>query len=108
MAMTKKEKAEFDAAIYRAELFGALRWTSDVKEDVHPPGFSQYREFSTGWHYKQHGFIVEKQWSSMVAHGSVSEPAGKYASARQNGKSLFSSKKTGVNGNAACYRKRSS
>lgn len=93
MAMTKKEKAEFDAAIYRAELFGALRWTSEVKEDVHPPGFSQYREFSTGWHYNKHRLIVEKEWSSMVAHGSGSEPAGKYASARQNGKRLFSSKK---------------
>lgn len=37
MAMTKKEKAAYDAAIKTAETAAALRWTEPVEPDVPVP-----------------------------------------------------------------------
>lgn len=39
MSMTKKERAAFDAAIHKANLLCALRWTEPVQPDVPIPGF---------------------------------------------------------------------
>lgn len=52
--MSKKEKAEFDAALYKAKILGALRWTTGVEPDVMPPvsGISQLR---AGYLYNKYG-----------------------------------------------------
>lgn len=52
MPMTKKERAEYDAAIHRAELLAALRWTEEVLPDVPPPDESAPRGTET------HGFTI--------------------------------------------------
>lgn len=90
MAMTKKEKAEFDAAIYRAELLGALRWTSEVKKDIAPPGPLISNDYVTGWDYNSNSMIAGKAWTSSYSHGN-GEICGKHGS--QYAKRLFSTKK---------------
>lgn len=48
MAMTKKEKAMFEALLTAA----ALRTTADVKRDVPPPGVgSRFDALSKGWDF---------------------------------------------------------
>ena len=90
MAMTKKERAEFDAAIQRAETLAALRWTGPVSRDVPIPesGYSQ------GWDYNEHSTRVWLAWSSLASHGDGEAPKqyDAYRSASQNGRSLFSTR----------------
>ena len=64
MAMTKKERAEMDAAITRAETLAALRWTEDVKPDLPVPEWGQHTE---GWIVFSDR--VEEAWSESVRHG---------------------------------------
>lgn len=78
MAMTKKERAEFDAAIERANMLGALRWSAPVKKDVPPP--EQYKDFSSGWDCNAHAVKVYEVWSSSVVHGYGAQPDGRSAS----------------------------
>jgi hypothetical protein len=67
MAMTKKERAEFDKALDDARLLGALRWTSPVSPDVPPPEYGAPNRLSTGWALC--GPMVEVACSSSVFHG---------------------------------------
>jgi len=64
MAMTKKERADMDAAIARAETLAALRWTEDVKPDLPVPEWGQHTD---GWIVFSDR--VEEAWSESVRHG---------------------------------------
>lgn len=89
--MTKKEQAAMKAAIDRAELLAALRWTAQVEKDVPPPGAGGYSE---GWTYNAYSMVVEIGWSTSVCHGtgrapkSYKERIGKSAS--QNARWMYS------------------
>ena len=89
MAMTKKEKAAMQAAIDRAELLAALRWTAPVERDVGIP----LQGYSEGWDYNAHSQRVWQGWSDRVAHGEGKAPeAGKYRSGSQGSRRMFSTK----------------
>ena len=69
MAMNKKEQAAMQAAIDRANLLAALRWTSVVQPDVPPPNAGG---LSTGYVAYASTFgspCVEPACSSSVYHG---------------------------------------
>lgn len=68
MAMTKKERAEFDAAIYAARLISALRWTAPVEPDMPPPppGCVGVTE---GWMYNAYSRRVYRAWSRESTNG---------------------------------------
>lgn len=100
MAMTKKEKAEFDAVVAKLELTAALRWTEEVKRDLSPPtgGFGNY---TYGWDINSYSAfssygtgtieLVYPAWSGSVSHGTGEpERAGKNAS--QCSRTLYSTK----------------
>ena len=90
MAMTKKERAEFDALILKAETLAALRWTNPVSRDVPPPiGGGVYSE---GWDFNVSGKNVWQAWSAQTCHGRGLAPKGneRYNSASQNCCHLFS------------------
>jgi len=87
MAMTKKERAEFDAAITKANLLAALRWTEEVKKDVPAPGYDDKE--TSGWDFNISTRTVFEEWSGSVTHGRM--PKNK-AFASQDSKSLFSTK----------------
>ena len=89
MAMTKKEQAAFQAAIDRAETLAALRWTAPVARDLPPPkdGYTQ------GWDISTYGVTIFEAWSGCVSHGTGKAPLqGKYQTASQNSRSLFSTR----------------
>ena len=71
MAMTKKEKAAFDALLLRAETLAALRWTGPVLQDVMPPSDGGYSE---GWDYNAYSKEVWFGWSDCVSQGKGSAP----------------------------------
>jgi len=80
MAMNKKEQAQMQAAIDRAETLAALRWTNPVPRDVGIPetGYSQ------GWDYNTWTQEVFIGWSCRVSHGTGPSPeAGKHRSGCQ-------------------------
>jgi len=88
MAMTKKEREAFDAALKKAEIPGALRWTTPVEKDVPIPanGYSQgYATYSTS---------VQESWSGCVSHGSGKAPehGTRHYSASQGPRNLYSTK----------------
>ena len=66
MAMTKKERAQFDSAIKAARIAGALRWTSPVAPDVPTP--TQFSTLSKGWLFGTYSQRVERACSSMTGH----------------------------------------
>lgn len=71
MAMNKKEKAAFEAAVRNAMKLGALRWTSPVTPDVPiPGGFGG--EKVTGWSFNAHSQRVYPSYSTAVSHGEGS------------------------------------
>jgi len=87
MAMTKKEQAEMQAAIDRAETLAALRWTNPVPRDVGIPetGYSQ------GWDYNAWTREVFIGWSSSIYHGTGPAPEpGKYKSGSQQPRRYYS------------------
>ena len=89
--MTKKEKAAMQAAIDRADLLAALRWTSPVEPDVEPPEFGDYSE---GWRFNECTRVVEIGWSTSVSNGFGPAPRGKerWSSGSQHSARLFSTK----------------
>lgn len=86
MAMTKKERAEFDAALEKARILGALRWTEPVKPDLKPADGKSI----TGWQTGTYGRgSVRQMWSEGWAHGSGAKRIAN-GSASQGGISLHS------------------
>ncbi len=67
MAMTKKERAEFDAALTAARVLGALRWTTPVERDVPPPQWGAPN--STGYIFNAYTSSVDVACSGHVSHG---------------------------------------
>ncbi len=102
MAMTKKEQAAMNEAITRAEILGALRWTTRVERDVPPPnpGEMNHVRYAEGWDFNLYTRTVSQYWSSSYWSGSMShsegaEPGnrpGIYLSGRQGSRSLYSTK----------------
>lgn len=87
MAMTKKEKAEMQAALDRAETLAALRWTAPVVRDVGVPE----NGYSEGWDYNSYKKEVFRGWSSSISHGTGPAPeVGRYRSASQDPRRLYS------------------
>jgi hypothetical protein len=85
--MTKKEQAAMQAAIDRAEMLAALRWTNPVPRDVGIPetGYSQ------GWDYNAYSRNVYLGWSCRVSHGNGPAPeAGKHRSASHGPRRMYS------------------
>lgn len=95
MAMTKKEKEAMQAAIDRADLIAALRWTSPVPFDVAPPDSLQ-GGYVEGWTYNAFTGRVQLEWSGAVLHGSGSAPASfaerAQRSAAQGAQRMYSTK----------------
>jgi len=87
MAMTKKERAEFDAAIAKAKLLAALRWTSIVQKDVPKP--VEYGESSEGFDFNSDAARIDHQWSEYIRHGDMPKTN---RTAYQEGKRLFSTR----------------
>lgn len=95
MAMTKKEKAEYQAALERCETLAALRWTDPVERDVPAPKIeSPYGTYSEGWDYNAHSQRVWLGWSGTISHGEGTAPdSGIYKNGgRQNPTAMFSTK----------------
>ncbi len=90
MAMTKKERAEMDAAILRAETVAALRWTAPVRPDLPAP--KDHRERTQGWNFNAHARRVYEAWSECFSHGDGLRPVGPYRSASQGGVALYSTR----------------
>lgn len=87
MAMTKKEQAAMQAAIDRAELLAALRWTGPVAKDVAPPK----KGYSEGWTFNAYSMRVEQGWNDSFAHGSGPAPTdGRFRSGSQQPQWMFS------------------
>lgn len=63
--MTKKEKAELEAA----KTLAALRWTAEVKPDIPIPEFQQTTHGYT-FHAWSGNWRVEKAWSQTNRHGT--------------------------------------
>ncbi len=79
--MTKKEKAEYDAAIRRAELWGAFCRTKKVHPDVMPPpGGSSERVVA--FTVNSYGKNVKRVWCTPYSHGPVYED-GLHGNGRQ-------------------------
>lgn len=70
MAMTKKERAEFDAALKEARILGALRWTGEVLPDVAPPSNgSKFGTLSKGFAFAGWDHVrIEPAYSSSISH----------------------------------------
>ena len=98
MAMNKKEQAAMQAAIDRAELLSALRWSAPVDRDVAPPdrGYSSgYSSgYSEGWDFNAYNQTVWLGWSSSIHHGTGPAPKDgeRYLSASQQCRSMYSTK----------------
>lgn len=84
--MTKKEKAEFDAAIRRAETIAALRWTWPVEKDLPIP---EWGKQTSGFDFNLYSMEVVERWSEYSAHGLGPKRLGV---ASQNGRQLFSTR----------------
>lgn len=80
MSMTKKEKEEFNAAIRKAKLLAALRWTGNVEPDVKPPSSSDMKNgaHTTGYTFNSFSKRISHCWSESVFHGDM--PYRKHAS----------------------------
>ena len=95
MAMNKKERAAFDAALNEARVLGALRWTFPVEKDVMRPDGS-IGAHTEGWDINStstYSAVAFKAWSESCSHGTGDFPIGnKYRSASQGGVSLYSTK----------------
>ena len=91
MAMTKKERAEFDALLQRARMHGAFHWTTPVERDVPPPASGGY---SAGWDFNSYdNGRVWMGWSTTVSHGTGPIPLrDRYVSGSQGARRMFSTK----------------
>jgi hypothetical protein len=91
MAMTKKERAEFNAAIKALRIKSALRWTDEVNPDLLAPDDS--RHFTQGWTCNSFNGSVVEQWSERSSHGDGRRIPGQWRqSASQGAIDLFSTK----------------
>jgi len=93
MAMTKKERAEFQAAIDRADTLAALRWTAPVPKDVKPPQRSS--EYVAGWVFNTYSQVVEEAWTTGGSHGSGPIPTveqRRYSTGSQHSRAMYSTK----------------
>ena len=92
MAMTKKERADFDAAIDKIQLLGALRFTTPVEQDVPVPTTNS--GFASGWDFNSYERgRVWLGWSDSTGHGSGPIPIDKvYRSGSQGARCMFSTK----------------
>lgn len=90
MAMTKKEQAEFQAAIDRADTLAALRWTAPVERDVFPPKDG----YTEGWDFNSYTKTAHAGWSSSIHHGTGPAPqdSKRHYTASQNPRRMFSTK----------------
>ena len=89
MAMTKKERAEMDAAIERAQILAALRWTGPVERDVDVPKDG----YIEGWDYNEYTKRVSLCWTDRVAHDWGPMPADRHQRIGRHGAMrLFSTK----------------
>jgi len=88
MAITKKEKAEFDAAILAAKTLAALRWTEPVKKDLPIPSSGTV----SGWDFNSYSCIIVQQWSEPESHGDGEKRSNQWGISYQNGKPLYSTK----------------
>jgi hypothetical protein len=88
MAMNKKEKAEFDAVILKAETLAALRWTEKVEPDLPIP---EWNKSTSGWKFNSYSKSVSKMWSEGGSHGSGDGRRAGYC-ASQQGIRLYSTK----------------
>lgn len=71
MAMTKKEKAAFDAAIKAARVAGALRATESCPPDLAPPSASDGGAKEVcGWDFNMHEEFVYPAWSRATRNGA--------------------------------------
>ena len=94
MAMTKKEREAMQAAIDRADMLAALRWTNPVERDVLPPKSGQFhREYTEGWDYNAPSSRVWQGWSNSIGHGTGPVPKpNDYTSGSQGSRAMFSTK----------------
>lgn len=89
MAMTKKEKAEFEAMAKELRVQSALRWTEKIAPDLPIPSSG----CTQGWAINSYDGIVREAWSQNIRHGNgLCEPDNWRQSASQNGVPLFSTK----------------
>ena len=88
MAMTKKEREAFDAALEKAEIYGALHWTYPVKKDLPIPD-SGYTEG-----FEVYSTSVQQTWSGSSRHGNGKAPLpdAPFRTASQRGVSLYSTR----------------
>ena len=88
MAMTKKEKAEFEKALMQANKLAALRWTDGAVADMPIPDC--FNTEVEGWDYFACTYSgsdrVEQAWSSTCSHGTGTSRS----SGSQGGVKLFS------------------
>lgn len=90
MAMTKKERETFGAALKKAEILGALRWTAPVEKDVPPP--KDLYSYTQG--FETNRACVKEAWSGCVNHGEGKAPTpdSRYYSASQRPIWLYSTR----------------
>jgi hypothetical protein len=87
MAMTKKERSEFEALLLKYQTIAALRWTERVDEDVMPPSHgAAFGVLSVGFCANKYALRVEPACSSSISHGIGSTTQ----TSSQNPKKLFS------------------
>lgn len=84
--MTKKEKEVFDAALLRAEILIALRWTIPSEPDIPIPQVGM----TTGWLYNLVSRKVYEAWSHSKCHGDM--PYTPRYEQYKNGAALYSTK----------------
>jgi hypothetical protein len=86
--MTKKERAEFDALIKRAETLAALRWTAPVAPDMPRPETG----YIHGWTFNAYSGVVDAAWSGSVSHGRLDDNGERPKYGSQGGRALFSTR----------------
>lgn len=91
MAMTKKERAEFDAMRVKLATLAALRWTEPVKRDLPSPLSSSIGDgYTSGYDFNAYSLEIMPAWSQSVRHGLRAAAPSRHGSASQNGRALFS------------------
>ncbi len=86
MAMTKKERLEFETKLEAAQTMAALRWTEKVRPDISPP--ESYSTVVDGWYPNGYDGRVEPACTSCISHsiGNHSKTT------TQGARSIYSSK----------------
>lgn len=100
MAMTKKEKEAFDAAILKAEILGALRWSQEVQPNIPAPVYVGYANSCgvDGWSFNLYSETVYEAWSEPNAHGQGKYENRSKMSGSRGSIALYSSKELALRG----------